>query len=76
MSETTRRPSALFSGSKASPFRVSPRAIPTAVEIAVPAWPTEKRSYSDSSGSGKPAMPSRVRSLSSIGKRPVSNLCG
>ena len=43
MIETTRRPFG-FASVKPSPFRVSPRAMPTAVEIAVPACPTEKRS--------------------------------
>ena len=38
-----RRPAG-FSGDQPSPASVSPRATPTAVEMPVPAWPTEKRS--------------------------------
>ena len=34
----------------------SPRAMPTAVLMAVPAWPTANRSYGDSSGAGNPAI--------------------
>ena len=43
MITATRRPS-VVSGLQPSPPRVSPRAMPTAVEMPVPAWPTEKRS--------------------------------
>ena len=75
MIETTRRPLG-FASLYPSPLSVSPRAMPTAVEIAVPAWPTEKRSYGLSRGSGKPAMPPRWRSFESSGYRPVSSLCG
>lgn len=42
---------------EATRLRVSPRAMPTAVEMAVPAWPTRKRSKLLSAGSGKPDMP-------------------
>ena len=72
----TRRPLGLVLGSYPSPLMVSPRAMPTAVEIPVPACPTRNRSYRDSLGSGNPAMPSRVRSFDSSGYRPVISLCG
>ncbi len=59
-----------------SPLIWSPLAMPTAVEIAVPACPTEKRSYGDSEGCGNPDMPPFCRSLLSSGSLPVSSLCG
>ena len=46
------------------------------VLIAVPAWPTENRSYGDSSGAGKPLTEPFLRSLSNCSVRPVSILCG
>ena len=52
------------------------KAIPTAVEMAVPAWPTLNRSKGDSRGSGKPDMPPRCRSLGRRCCRPVKSLCG
>ena len=46
-------------------FRVSPRAIPTAVEIPVPAWPALSKSNGDSLGSRRP--PSPVAEGSTVG---------
>ena len=71
--QTTRRPFGLFVGSNASALSESPRAIPTPVLIAVPACPTENRSYDDSAGRG--TRPCRARCAARAG-RDRSAVCG
>jgi hypothetical protein len=59
-----------------SPLSASPRQAPSAIEIAVPAWPEIIRSYGDSSLCGNPERPPFWRSVWKRSKRPVSSLCG
>ena len=57
------------------PCICSPSAIPIAVAIEVPAWPTANWSYTLSPGSGNPLVPPACRSRSNSPFLPVMILC-
>ena len=53
------------------PRAVRAAAMPSATEIATPAWPATAASARDSAGLGKPEMPSSRRKVSKRSARPV-----